>query len=201
MAIVKSAASIEANMIGRHIANNPDLFEPARSNCFDLCISGIDDLLKEGVNDAVATDDDYIYNAGDVIRLSIEDFPVPHYELSTVEVRRVNSNIKFAGQPQWQSGSFKCTDFIGARTKDVLMALRAQAYDINRDVIKEASNYKHTWEVFEYNPDYTKKLRTWKLYGAWISKISENSFTHDSGEKRSIDVTVEYDRAIPEYDD
>lgn len=201
IATLQSGSSIAANMLGVHISQHPEIFEPARSNCFDLCINDIDEILPEGVRAELAEEGDYLYNGSDVIRLSIENFPVPQYELTTINVRRVNSDIKFAGRPQWSSGTFKCTDFVGARTKDVLMALRAQAYDVNNDVINAAEKYKHTWEVFEYSPDYKKKLRTWTLYGAWISKVTEEPYSHDSNERRSIDVTVEYDRAIPTYDD
>lgn len=198
MANVKKT-SIAANMIGRHIADHPEVFEPARSNCFELIIDDAPQLLKEGVKAATAKPSDYINNALDVIRLSCENFPVPNYSLGTMEVRRVNSTIKFASTPTWDSGkSFKCTDFIGAKTKDVLLALKARAYDINNDTLREASEYKHTWTVNEYNVDFTKKLRSWKIYGAFITKLDENDFSHDDTALRSITVTIEYDRAVPD---
>lgn len=190
-------SSVPANEIGLHIVRNPSLYEPARNNNFDLIINDVDRLLREGVDPAMATEEDYITGVGEIIRISAENFPVPNYSLEPVPVRRVNSTIKYAGGPTWSSGKFKCTDFVGARTKDALMALKAQAYDINHDVLHEASNYKHTWEVIEYNIDYTKKLRSWYLYGAWISDCQEGDFSHDDSGKRSIDVTVEFDRAIP----
>lgn len=195
MANVKKS-SIAANMIGRHIADHPEVFEPARSNCFELIIDDATDLLREGVDPATALPSDYINNAMDVIRLSCEDFPIPHYSLGTLEVRRVNSTIKFASTPTWDSGkSFKCTDFVGARTKDVLMALKARAYSINNDVMREAAEYKHTWTVNEYNVDYSKLLRSWKLYGAFITKLDEGDLSHDDNSLRRITVTIEYDRA------
>lgn len=190
--------SVNVNEKGLHIASNPELYEPAKSNAFDLLIPNLTNLLPQGVQDEMATDEDYLSGAQEVIRLSVDSASVPHFTLGKVEVKRANSTIKFASSPSWDSGTIKCTDFVGARTKDYLLALQAKAYDITTDKVRLASNYKFDWTLIEYTGDYSRRIRQWTLKGAWISGLSEEEFSHDGDGKRQISVTVEYDRAIPE---
>ena len=181
-----------------HLADNPQLFEPSRNNAFDLIITGVDSLLPAGLVEETALDSDRISNGQDIIRLSVAESFVPHLDLDVIEVKRGNSTMKFAGTPTFSEGSIKVNDYVGARTKDVLLAMQALAYDVNKDVIKLSSNYKHDWKLLEYTPDYAKVIRQWTLKGCWIKTLSEGSFSHDSPDKRQIDVTIIYDRAIPE---
>ena len=48
---------------------------------------------------------------------------VPHFTQSVIEVKRGNNSIKFAGAlNSWDGGSLSFTDYIGAETKEALMA-------------------------------------------------------------------------------
>lgn len=190
--------SISVEEKGLHIASRPDLYEPSKSNAFDLLIPDIANLLPQGVYAELSTDEDILHGVQDVIRLAVDSASVPHFTLGKIEVKRANSTVKFASGPTWESGTLKCTDFVGARVKDFLLALQGQAYDVRRDVVKLATSYKHDWTLIEYTGDYSRVIRKWTLKGAWISGLSEEEFSHDSEGKRTISVTVEYDRAIPE---
>ena len=181
-----------------HLADNPALYEPSRNNAFEFLCYNHDSLLMAGKTDDNATDADYLTGLQEVIKLSVAEASVPHYDLDVIEVKRGNSTMKFAGTPTFAEGSLKCNDYVGAQTKDFLLAWQALAYNVQADVVELAGKYKKDCTLVEYAPDYSKVIRKWTLKGCWIKSLSEGSFSHDSQDKRSVDVTIVYDRAIPE---
>lgn len=181
-----------------HLSNNPALYEPSRNNAFEFLITNFDPLLVAGKDDDTATAADYLAGAQEVIKLSVSEASIPHFDLEVIEVKRGNSTMKFAGAPTFSEGSIKCNDYVGAKTKDYLLAWQALAYNVQADVVELAGKYKHDCTLVEYAPDYSKVIRKWTLKGCWVKSLSEGSFSHDSYDKRSIDVTIVYDRAIPE---
>lgn len=188
------------NQIGTyHLSDTPELYEPSRNNAFEFILNAeLNTLIAAGVNPEIATTTDELPNAQERIKLSVAEASVPHFSLDVIEIRRGNSTMKFAGTPTFDEGTVKCNDYVGARTKDILLAWQALAYDVSTDVVKLASNYKYDCELLEYAPDYSKVIRKWTLVNCWVRGLSEGSFSHDSPDKRSIDVTIVYDRAIPE---
>lgn len=184
-----------------HLADNPKLYEPARTNNFEFIVVGLDRLLKAGVDAETAGENDYLTNAQDVIRFSISETSVPHFALNVIEVKRGNTTMKFAGTPSFDAGTLKFNDYMGAQTKDYILAWKALAYDVRTEKIQLASNYKIDCYLKEYTPDYSRVLRTWEMKGCWVSDCSEDSFSSDSDDKRQVTVTLQYDRAIPVYDD
>lgn len=181
-----------------HLSNNPALYEPSRNNAFEFLCYNFDSLLSAGKTDDTANDADYLGSVQEVIKLSVAEASVPHFDLEVIEVKRGNSTMKFAGTPTFSEGSLKCNDYVGARTKDLLLAWQALAYNVSADVVELAGKYKKDCVLVEYAPDYSKVIRKWTLKGCWIKSLSEGSFSHDSQDKRSVDVTIVYDRAIPE---
>lgn len=181
-----------------HLSNNPALYEPSRSNAFEFLCYDFSDLLVAGKTDDTSSSADYLSGTQEVIKLSVAEAFVPNFELDTIEIKRGNSTMKFAGTPSFQDGTIKCNDYVGARTKDHLLAWQALAYNVQADVVELAGKYKRDCVLVEYAPDYSKVIRKWTLKGCWVRGLSEGSFSHDSPDKRSIDVTIVYDRAIPE---
>ena len=191
---------VEPNYRSQHIADNPQLYTPARSNNFEFIITGevLNNLLKAGVDYAVANEDDYITNAQDVLRFSVAECPIPNYEINTIEIKTGNLTTKFAGTATFPSGTLKFHDFIGAKSKEVLYALQAKAVNIaNGGGVAPKEEYSFIGQLIEYNTDFSKILRTWELRGCWVKGVSESPFQYESDDKRMVDVTIEYDRAIP----
>ena len=185
------------NMGAYHLADYNNLYEPARSNNFEFIVTGIDTLLKAGMDVETATEGDYIRNGQDTIRVSVVSSSVPHFTMSTIDVKRGNSTIHFAGTPTFGEGTLKLNDYIGAKTKDVLLAWQALAYDVRTEKVHFADNYKKTCELVEYSPDYDQVIRRWILKGCWISALSEGDFNNEDNSKREVTATIVYDRAIP----
>lgn len=190
----------EKNIGAYHLAQNPTLYEPSRSNNFEFQIVGLPDRLRyAGVEESSSVSDEkkYVKNAAEVIRVSVQASSVPHFQLSKIEIKRGNSSMKVAGTPTFDSGTLICNDYIGARTKDVLEAWKALAYDVNTQMVQRMSNYKMEAYLIEYTPDY-EEVRRWHMYGCWCSNVSEDNFSNEQNDKRSITATIEYDYAIPE---
>ena len=97
-------------------------YQPARGNFFEFIIEDLGDLLKPGVDENLAEDQDYITNGQEAIRLTVHETAIPHFQLGTLSIRRGNSVVKYAGVPTFDAGSLVCTDMIGAQSKAILEA-------------------------------------------------------------------------------
>lgn len=183
-----------------HLSRNPELYEPARTNNFEFEVVGLPEKLKyAGVleTDNVEDDKKYIKNAQETLRISVLSSTVPHFSLNAIEVKRGNNTMKVAGVPTFDSGTLVCNDYIGARTKDILEAWKALAYDVRTQMVQKMSNYKMEAYLTEYTPDY-QPIRRWHMYGCWCREVTEGEFNNETSDKRTVSATIEYDYAIPE---
>lgn len=174
-----------------HFSANKELFEIQRGNNFDFVVSASLNNLS-----AYGQESKTFPNAAEVIRLSVSSSSVPHFSQNAIEVRRGNTAVKYAGVISWPSGSLECYDFIGAETKDVLMAWQARSGNPLYQTVGQQADYKTTATLIEYTPDYNEIVRTWRLDGCWVSSIEEDSFSQDANGARKIRCTIEYDRAV-----
>ena len=108
--------------------------------------------------------------------------------------------MKAAGKPNFADGSIEVHDYIGADTKSVLMAWQNLSYNVLTERVGRMSDYKKTCYLIEYTPDY-RIVRTWKIYGAWVSGLSEGEFNMDDGNKKTITATITFDKAVMELPD
>ena len=188
-----------------HIAQHPELYTPARNNNFVFMPIFNEDqakLIKSGVDKDTASSNDYITSQDlqEILMLSVSSASVPHYEQNTIEVKRGNGTIKFAGAVTYPSGTLKFNDYIGADTKSCLLAWRRLSFNQEDETIGEAKDYKIKGTLIEYTPDH-KQIRYWDLFGCWISKLDEGDFSSDDDGKREITATLQYDRAIEHLPD
>lgn len=191
------------NIGAYHLAQNPELYEPARSNNFEFVVVGLPDkLLYAGVQetDTISDSKKYVKNAQEVLRISVLSSSVPHFSLSSIEVKRGNSTMKVAGVPTFDAGTIVCNDYIGAKTKDILMAWQALAYDVKNQLVQRMANYKMDAYLIEYTPDY-EEVRRWHMYGCWCRDVTEGEFNNETNDKRTVSATIEYDYALPEIPD
>lgn len=180
-----------------HIADNPAIYEPARTNNFEFVITGIDNLLKSGVTEGTS-DDDYVTNGQEVIRLSVNKATVPHFTQGEISVSRGNVKTYFAGQLEFGDGTLEVVDYIGASGKSVLMAWQALSGKAVNGLVGRAAAYKKECQLVEYTPDYSQKIRSWRLIGCWIKGLSESEFNQENADKKIVTATIRFDRAIVE---
>ncbi len=177
-----------------HLADNPQLFEVQRQNNFEFVVTDIDGIIRAG---ALGTESNAkINNAQEMLRLSVTKAFVPHFTQEVVNIKRGNSTLKYAGVPSFPEGSIDFNDYIGADIKSILKAWQNLSYNVRTEKVGslDVTNYKKDCYLIEYTPDY-RKVRTWRLYGCWISSLSEGEYTSDSGDKHQISCTIQYDRA------
>lgn len=177
-----------------HFSANKDIYEIQRGNNFEFIVdSSLNNILAYG------SDTKTFPNAQEYIRLSVKASSVPHFSQDVIKVKRGNTEVKYAGPMTWESGSLECYDFIGAQTKDILMAWQAKSGNPLLQTVSQQAAYKVGGTLIEWTPDYSQKVRVWRLDGCWISRISEGNYDQDSSGARTISCTLEYDRAYPDY--
>ena len=176
-----------------YLATNPKTFEIQRSNNFMFYVPFPEDFFSQDA-DFQALNNQAFANASQFLMLSVDQSFVPHFKNDTIQLKRGNNTMKFAGVPTFESGTAEFTDFIGAGTKDILMAWQRKVYDVKTEKVGLASDYKTTAYLVEKTPDY-QTVRTWVLEGCWISSLSEDPYNHESNDKHGISCTFEYDKA------
>lgn len=181
-----------------HLASQTnDLFEVQRDNNFEFIVHFPENLYRS--DDATrllnTSDDNQEY-----IRLSVNKASVPHYSQEVIEIKRGNSTFKAAGVIKWDSQTLEVMDYIGADGKSILQAWQNLSGDVKSDTVGRMKDYKLKCELVEYTPDYKDVVRTYTLEGCWISKLSETDHSQESGSKRVITATIEFDKGYMDID-
>lgn len=185
------------NYIGSYyLADAPQYYEPQRSNTFTFYATGINGMLDESGFGSAPID----ATEEQVLELSVKASTVPHFNIDKLTINRGNSQMHFAGKPTFDDGQITVHDYIGAHTKEVLLAWQRKAYDVRTEKVGLAKDYKRDCYLLEHTPDF-QLVRTWVLRGCWVSKISETNYDHDSADNRTMDVTIVYDKAYIDYSD
>lgn len=179
-----------------HFSAEKQIYEIQRGNNFEFVIQNSDFINKlTALGDPATT----FPKAQEYIRIAVASSSVPHFSQNAIEVRRGNTSVKYAGVISFTSGSIQCYDFIGTKVKDILMAWQAKSGNPLTQTVGLQADYKTDCYLVEYPPDYSAPVRHWKLEGCWISEISEPEYSVDSNDSRRISVTIQYDRAYPDY--
>lgn len=184
------------SLSAQHISTNLANYEAARTGFFSLIVDDIDNIVSAAFSGdrAAATDNDKIARAQETLKLNVIKAPVPHFTLQPLEYKRGNDTVKFAGVPEFQTGSITVDDVVGLDTKSILMAWQALAYNVYTRKGGRMKDYKKNATLIEYTQDF-EQVRSWTLYGCWISGISEVEFDKENDGKRQITADIQYDRA------
>ncbi len=187
------ANSLDAQHISTNLAN----YEAARSGFFSLIVDDLDNIIKATYtgDHAAAPASDKIAKAQEALKLNVLTTSVPHFKLNVLEYKRGNEVVKFAGTPTFDAGSVKVDDVVGIDTKAILMAWQGLAYNVHTRKGGRMKDYKKNCTLIEYTQDY-EQVRSWTLYGCWISGLDEDGFDRENDGKRAITATIEYDRAV-----
>lgn len=184
-------------MSARSIANNLSSNESARSGFFVLEIDNLDNLIQTNKTGTDAADRMNGEAAKKYLRLHVTKCPVPTYKVNVMEFKRGNDTVKFAGTPTFDGGSITVDDIVGLDTKSILMAWLRLAYDPHTFKGGRMKDYKKTAALLEYTQDY-QLVRTWNLYGFFISGLNEGEFDKENDSKRQITAEFSYDYALME---
>ena len=138
--------------------------------------------------------------ASDYLRLNVVKASVPNFTVETLEYRRGNDVVKFAGVPSFKEGSITVDDVVGLDTKSILYSWQYLAYNPITRKGGRMKDYKKTCTLIEYTQDY-QQIRYWTLYGCFITGIDEGEFDRESDGKRQMTVAISYDRAEMHLED
>ena len=175
-----------------YLADNPNLYEPQRTNHFELVVPGLDNIIKMGMTGTEANSK--IANGSEVLRLSVESATIPSFSLGEIAIRMGNSVMYAAGSPEFSAGTIVCKDYIGAESKEVLYAWLGCAYDPETDKIGTLSDYKKDAYLIEYTPDY-QKVRQYVLKGCWVTSVTESDRNkEDTAEASKVTASIRYDK-------
>ena len=190
-----------------HISENLAAYEAARNSFFVFYVDPTQltnlyspdfdpDSGEAKVEDGTLFDGQM---ASDAIRLNVVKSSVPNFTIESLEYRRGNDVVKFAGVPTFSAGSITVDDVVGLRTKDMLYAWQYLAYNPITRKGGRMKDYKKTCTLIEYTQDY-EQIRYWTLYGCFITSIDEDGFDRENDGKRQLTVSISYDRAIMSID-
>ena len=184
------------SLSAQHISTNLANYESARTGFFSLIVDDIDNVVKASYSNdpKTASTNDKIARAQEVLKLNVVKAPVPHFSLSKLSYRRGNDVVNFAGVPEFKDGSITVDDVVGMDTKSILMAWQALTYNVYTRKGGRMKDYKKDCQLVEYTQDF-EKVRSWNLYGCFITEITEDDFNKESDGKRQIKASILYDRA------
>lgn len=184
------------SLSAQHISTNLANYESARTGFFSLLVDDINNIVKASFSGdpSSVTDKDKIAKAQEILKLNVVKAPVPHFTLKVEKYKRGNDTVTFAGTPEYESGNIVVDDVVGMDTKAILMAWQALAYNVYTRKGGRMRDYKKNCTLVEYTQDF-EQVRSWTLYGCWISSITEGEFDKENDGKRQITAKIEYDRA------
>ena len=186
------------SLSAQHISSNLANYEAARSGFFSLIVDDIDNIVSAAYtgDPAAATNKDKIgKQAQETLKLNVVQAPVPHFQLEKLSYKRGNETVNFAGTPTFNDGEITVDDVVGLDTKSILMAWQGLAYNVHTRKGGRMKDYKKNATLIEYTQDF-EQVRSWTLYGCWISNISEDNFNKEQDGKRAVRATIVYDRAV-----
>lgn len=183
------------NLGAAHLANNPNLYEPQRTNNFYFIVNDIDGILRAAPS-SYSESNRAIDNAQSTLFYSVSAVSFPYFSQSPIEINRGNSAIKVAGKATFGEGSLTIRDFIGADGKSVLMAWQALSYDVETEAVGRMADYKKDCTLIEYTPDNAEVVRYYDLKGCWVSSIGSVDRSYDGNDAATVQATIQFDKAI-----
>lgn len=173
------------------------LYEPQRSTHFELVITGVENLLREGVDEVMAVPSDRIENVDEVLRIALDSCDIPGMTSSPINIDRGNSSMHAMGRPNWNTLNLQFNDYIGSDTVSAVRAWERLTYDVTDDTVGWMKDYKKECFLYQLDPDFMP-VRYWDLKGCFITNVSEPSMQHgtNDGAPRKIRATLVYDKAI-----
>lgn len=189
-----------------HISSNLEAYEAARNSFFVFYVdpNQLTNLYAPNFDPdsgEAKIEDGTLYDgqkASEALRLNVVKSSVPNFTITTMEYRRGNNVVKFAGVPTFKDGSIVVDDVVGLDTKSLLYAWQYLAYHPITRKGGRMKDYKKTCTLIEYTQDY-EQIRRWTLEGCFITGIDEADFDRENDGKRQMTVSISYDTAIMDF--
>lgn len=120
---------------------------------------------------------------------------LPNESNEVISLNYGNTTITVAGKANANgSGSLVVRDLVQQDIEKVIDEWRATVYNKDTDGIGFAADYKKPAYVTQYAPDGSL-LRVWELEGVWPSAVDYGQVSYDSPGVKTINITLQYDKA------
>ena len=183
-----------------HLSDVSRGWQPAKRDFFEVTFPDGLQLRFPGVSAEEDDENSFIPNVQEALKLAVEKFDPPSYELEDITIEKGNSVVHYAGKAKYSSSTLEVKDWIGPYTRAILQAWHALAYDYNSDKGGRARNYKLKLVITEYTADFVE-VASWDLIGCWCQKLDLGTYDRTNDEAVNVTATIIYDRAIPHVKD
>ncbi len=130
----------------------------------------------------------------EALTLAVETANIPDTQITASELAHGNTKVKVAGQVAVAQQTLVVKDFILLDIENVVYNWHNQVYSYQTGKIGWAEHYKKNGQLYLFSPD-GEIMRSWTVQGLWPSSITWGDFGYDGGEKRTISMTLEVDKA------
>lgn len=172
-----------------HMIDNSN-FEPQRTNNFEVQIIDLDTLDHAGKT---------FSGISSSIKLAVDKHSIPKFTVSVLKIKRGNTQVKYAGTPEYGSGSMTLNDYIGLEVAGKIAAWQNLVYDPETEEVGLATSYKKRIILREMSPSY-EIIRKWEIIGAFPTSVDLGDFNNSDNSVRKITVALEYDYARLVYE-
>lgn len=129
-----------------------------------------------------------------LLTLAVVSCALPTESNEVITLSYGNTEIKVAGKSKTEGGSLVVRDYLQKDMELVLDNWRKTVWNKDTDGIGFAANYKRQCRIIQYAPDGSYQ-RVWKIEGVWPSSVSYGDLSNDDGGVKTINVTLQYDKA------
>lgn len=178
MAENSSAVAFTADMMSADaIAQMKGEYEPQRVNNGVLFIEGLPGADNE------------------IMRLSLDTFPMPKQQNGIVEADYLNEKRKVAGKVTVDDMDIVYKDYVDRAVAKTLWDWRMQVYNPKTGKVGLARTYKKRAEIITFAPNGTG-TRVWELYGVWPSNMDPGDLDMAGEDIVKITLSLVVDKAI-----
>lgn len=160
-----------------HLSSN-NLYQVQQTNWFEIFISST--LSGSGFKDGLF----FLVNSCNLPEISNPAIDLPYG----------NSTAKVAGKNEYGDNTVSFMDAIQLDVENEMRIWQRQIYDPSKGTMGWVQDYKRTMTITEYGPDGTN-LRVWEFTGVWPSSVTYGELSNESPDKKSISVTLTFDKA------
>lgn len=164
----------------KHLANSAGGYEPQRGHNFELLITvpggGDAEVLLRSVETSLG------------ISHNSEPLPLPY----------MNETVYIAGRPLYAPGPVVYRDMVDVGTYNMLERWYNLVYNPISSEIGYAADYKSMGQLSMYDVKGQRE-RVWELIGIWPQDISQEAPSHVNGDIMRINVTFQFDKAVPYF--
>jgi len=137
----------------------------------------------------------------DILRLSVNNFPIPRTMTPPLIMRYLNESRKVAGGASVDPISVLFKDFVTQKTAAILWAWRRQTYDALAGKIGMQATYKKVGYAELLAPDGSMG-RMMKIEGMWLSSDPYmGEYSYDSEDVQKIECQIEIDKVYADMND